>query len=298
MSIEDARKLLHKILPGRKYNGDRVFLAEELGCLPLAMIQAAAAISKYKLTISAYLRRFEKLDAREDIVIRTGMLSFDLVKKWEEREERRRSEKRRRKGRLWGRQKSESKSPATDLLSLISFLHCHGIPRRILLGTDPVGFTKAMILLRSFRLVDTHISGELEIHSCLQDSTKVRIPDDEIEAFRTKALESVSAALQVREYEDYEDLELCQQLLPHAEAVLAHGKKNSTLHDINLSENIAIFKLIVGKYQEANEWAKIVSMHIGHAPRGDEQDERVARLKRLRELISQALTQDRDRDSS
>jgi hypothetical protein len=274
----DAKKLLRRNLPGHKYDGHRGILAERLDCLPLAMTQAAAAISKCNLTIEDYLERFRRLDASEPIGIRTGMLSFNLVKEWEEEESdrrrlesRRRSERRRRKERMSeGRrsegERSEPKSPASDLLSLISFLNCHAIPRLFLLGKNPVGFTKAMILLRSFRLVDMHKFGDFEMQLCLQDSMKTLLSAEQTERFSKQARESVSEVFRVREYEGYEDLERCQQFTPHVEGIFVHHMTNSSLDHRDLAENMARFKRLVGQDREASEWAKKARIHAKRIP--------------------------------
>jgi hypothetical protein len=301
--MRDAKKLLRRNLPGRKYDGYRGILAEGLDFLPLAMTQAAAAISKCNLTIEDYLERFRSLDASEPISIRTGMLSFNLVKEWEEEEsDRRRLERRRRKGRrLEGRRSegegSKSKSPACDLLSLMSFLNCQAIPRLLLLGKDPVGFTKAMILLRSFRLVDMHKSGDFEMQLCLQDSTKICLSAEETEIFSTQARESVSEAFRVREYEDYEDLERCQQFIPHVEAIFAYHTTSSSLDHRGLSENIARFKRLVGQDREASEWARKAREHAELVPDNDRRANRWGRPTQPPRNSSSSGSSDRETHS-
>jgi len=288
MKKEDALKLLRK---QKLKKNDVETLPRELDYSPLAITQAAAAISEYNLSAREYLNRLRELkneNQNANIAQLTGMLSFNLLEALERRVREEREEKRRERERKSGRRQPESnniepnqgaqfsESPAKDLLYLMCFLDCHGISRSLLLDNDPLEFTKAMIRLKACRLVETHTSGEgFQVQSFIQEQTKAKMAESEEEKkFCGKALELVSEAFRPAEYQNRKSFDECQKLLPHVTAVLAsnQNRQSNPLPHVKLLVNASRFYYIVGQYPKAEglaTTAREVAEHLPDAMRID-----------------------------
>lgn len=252
MTDIEARNLFLEKL--RDQNVDERVLALlliHLEYLPSAISQAVAFMSENGSTMAEYLELLTKSESEsikllstdlEDgrrysyiphSVINTWRLSFDLIK--------------------------EREPSAARLLSLMCFLNRGGIPRLLLLdkNDDGVDFTKALAPLKSFRLITVDKSGgSFEMHALVQLSVKAWLgAHNETESYVELALQSVSEAFPPGKHENWV---LCQQLLFHAEAILAYGfsNKRSTTHQARLAANLSLFYQKKGQFQNSSALAK------------------------------------------
>ncbi|KIW89816.1 uncharacterized protein Z519_09245 [Cladophialophora bantiana CBS 173.52] len=286
MTPKQAARLLRKHVQPREKNASKEIseLMKELELSPLEITRAAVAISNGCLSIQEYTERFKRDNDDKTVSTRTTQILFKLI---ESREEELVKREKRRQGELTGESRkaraSEQDAPSTftmDILSLMCFLDPHELPRRLLLGQDPLNFTMAMSILKSFRLVEMQRSGEFSLASQVRDAARARLQLQDTEAeFRKQALALVAGALN-REYRDYEELEYYHSLLPHADAVLDAYKEREPDEDDSHSLNI------VRCYQHAAS--------IQNPPGSPDEVER--RIQRLKGLMRRRLA-DLDGDS-
>jgi tetratricopeptide (TPR) repeat protein len=221
-------------------------LLDRLENLPLAITQAIAFISEYGIDVAKYLDLLTKSEAEtikllstnlEDgrrysqiphSVVNTWRLSFDLIK--------------------------EREPLASELLSVMSFLDRQSIPRQLLLGEedDGVDFTKALAPLKAFRFIMTDKSGQgFAMHGLVQLSTKVWLAaHGETKVYEERALATVSKSFPLGEHKNWV---FCQQLLPHAEAVLTYrlDDGSSSAYRTKLLTNLSWFYSKRGQYKSA-----------------------------------------------
>jgi tetratricopeptide (TPR) repeat protein len=194
-------------------------LAERLGCLPLALEQAAAYIRDAAISISDYLGRYEhdaakfmrygELDDYGDTVATTWNLSLQRV-----REE----------------------PGAAELLYLASFLGADDIPRDLLhsssryvsedvrtIWEEPFEFDQVIALLRKYSLIRADERG-VSIHRLLQDVIRDRMaPPERRQQWAEIATLALLAAFPERG-DRSRHFDECALLLPHALAAIGHAK--------------------------------------------------------------------------
>jgi len=245
MTASEAKALVYRKLHVEEAEAAALSsLLDRLEYLPLAITQAIAFMSENECGVAEY---FDLLTKSEDesikllsteledgrrysqiahSVINTWRLSIDLIKEREPR--------------------------ATELLSVMCFLNRQSIPRPLLLGEedDGVDFTKALAPLKALRFIVTDKSGQgFAMHRLVQLSTKAWLAaHDETEVYKERALETVSEAFPLGEHKNRA---LCQQLLPHAEAVLTYelNDGSSSACRTKLLGNISRFYSERGQYK-------------------------------------------------
>ncbi len=205
-------------------------LAQELGCLPLALEHAAAYCEQSGLTLADYLplfreRRLELFrpetlgggqdDAEMTTVTTTWNLSLDRIH-------------------------DDEKCPeATALFTLCAFFGPDRIPLEMVReGADylpeplsaalrnDLKVNRALAALLRYSLVAVEGSGKervLSVHRLVQEVTRERLAEDEKNRWITAALQCVNRAFPVNS-DDVRAWPACGQLAPHADAVLHYAE--------------------------------------------------------------------------
>lgn len=191
--------------------------------LPLAISQAAAYIDEHDITIARYLRMLKAddhalvktlsksmRDTRRDqeslnSVIASWKLSFDYLRK--------------------------EKSPAANLLSLMSMLDGKSIPECLLISqySNEVAFGEAVGALKSFSLVrEDSKKQEYTVHRLVHLATRTWLEQDgDAATWHRQALDSVNKAFPAGEIIEWSE---CTKLEPHVEAVLASESVDAESH--------------------------------------------------------------------
>ena len=204
-------------------------LAQELGCLPLALEQAAAYCEQSSFTLADYLRLFherrlelfspETLGGDQDVnemitVTTTWNLSLDRIRD------------------------NENRPEAAALFTLCAFFGPDRIPLEMVracadhlpaplsaAALDDLKVNTALAALLRYSLVVVEGSGKervLSVHRLLQEVTRERLPEDEKSWWITAALQIVNQAFRDNGF-DVRAWPTCGQLAPHAVAVLHHA---------------------------------------------------------------------------
>jgi tetratricopeptide (TPR) repeat protein len=242
MGEEDARALLRKKLPDdRSSEEDCIGLVQALEQLPLAITQAAAYISnKYlTMTISKYLKFFQKEenqarllqddmgDLRRDSsipssVLATWQISFNQIK--------------------------NDSSRASELLSLMCVLDRQGIPEFLLNDHDSLDFQDDLGVLTGFSFITIEADHSFGMHRLVQLATRkwLELQHSEKE-WQEKALELLAEKFPPGEYKYWE---ICQKLLPHAQAVIRYNFSTETylLRRARLLQKLARYNSACGRY--------------------------------------------------
>ena len=213
MEIEDAKILLHKRLPNNTSSeDDTVSLIKTLGCLPLAITQAAAYISirKTRMTIAKYLeyaQQNERIlsedtgDLRRDpnvpnSVLVTWQISFNQIK--------------------------NTFPSAAELLSLMNVLDRQGIPEFFIYNNDNrLAFEDALALLNDFALITSEADGKsFGMYRLVQLATRTWLRmHGEIRKWEEEAITLLSDSFPSG---DHQNWNICRALLPHVEVVLGY----------------------------------------------------------------------------
>jgi tetratricopeptide (TPR) repeat protein len=214
-------------------------LAQELGCLPLALEQAAAYCEQSSLTLADYLplfheRRLELFspetlggdqDGNEMITVTTTWnLSLDRIRD------------------------NENCPEAAALFTLCAFFGPDRIPLEMVragadhlpamlsaAARDDLKVNTALAALLRYSLVAVEGSGKervLSVHRLLQEVTRERLPEDEKSRWITAALQIVDQAFPDNGF-DVRAWPTCGQLAPHAVAVLHYAEPRETARLLN-----------------------------------------------------------------
>ncbi len=266
LSGQEAKALLRLKLKGSTSSSDMSSterLLDVLGCIPLAITQAAAFINRNRWTVQGYLAALEKdkqnltdhlsqelQDPRRprgfpNSVFRTWKLSFDQIL---------------------------TQEPQTaKLLSLIAMLDPQRIPEKLLRRSAErdVDFRMAIGTLDGFALISQEIGGETyAIHPLVQVSVHYWLEQ------RSEKADYAGQALQLLAEEfpngEHEHKETCESMLAHAQAVLWHKciSENDMRHRAALLYNVGRFNWRQGRYDSAYE-AALKSYNIYQERAGD-----------------------------
>ena len=194
-------------------------LAEELGQVPLALVQAASFITQNKVTIGRYLQLYRRSDSikiqllsdnfedegrdalSKNPIATTWSVSFEYIK--------------------------EQDTQAADLLSFISMLANEGVPEFLLPhGTDPVKFEKAIGTLHAFSFISTrYIELNNSQHRCFDFHRLVRVAmrnwltmNERFDHWTACAIEELAVVVNRPDLERYD---FGSQCMPHATELLA-----------------------------------------------------------------------------
>jgi tetratricopeptide (TPR) repeat protein len=221
-------------------------LLEVLGRIPLAITQAAAFMKRYRMSLRRYLGGLEKHEqnikdyfraelqdhTRErgfpNSVFRTWEMSFDQIREQEPR--------------------------AAAILCLMAMLDRQQIPEDLLRlqGERDIDFFTAIGTLDGLSLVTKEVGKEaFAIHRLVQLSIHMWL-EGRNEKARCEE-EALSRLAERFPSGEYENRELCENLLPHAQAVLRYGmiSEFSMIQHAKLLYNICWFDWQQGRYDPA-----------------------------------------------
>ncbi|RDW87375.1 hypothetical protein BP5796_03069 [Coleophoma crateriformis] len=252
MKLYEAKLLLRFKIPDTgSIESQETELVEELECLPLAITQAAAYISRLTpwMTVSKYMQLYrqgdtdkirlldeESGDHRRDLsvphsVIRTWQISFDQIRK--------------------------QHPEASKLLSLMAMLDRQGIPEYLFYPhyQDTLSFGNAVAPLNEFSLITIEKEGNsFEMHRLVQLATKRWLDSNkELEKWQEMAMKILSDAFPNGEPSNWEK---CETLLPHTTQVLRKSEIKSNQYMVSraaLLYNMAWYNWLRGYYTLAKE---------------------------------------------
>ncbi|KAK5096475.1 hypothetical protein LTR70_001649 [Exophiala xenobiotica] len=226
-------------------------LVNHLGCIPLAISQAAAYVTRCRVTVSNYFARLQKDDEQlnthltielqdprrqkgwPNSIFRTWKLSFDQIQK--------------------------NDAEAGDLLSLMAILDGQEIPVSLLSSYfgSPSVFEMALGTLYGYSLVSGRAQNDsVSVHPLVQ--TSVRFWLAEVEKRATFVDRAIGLLASVFPQGEHENQEICRLLLPHASSVLKYhvaGKAESQQYAV-LLYHLSWYLWRCGRYNEAYQHAQ------------------------------------------
>ena len=222
-----------------------VVLAEQLGNLPLALVQAAAYIQECSLSINDYLyilktsediavkllsQPFEEMGRDSDTpnaVTATWIISFEQIKQQHPR--------------------------AADLLSLMSFFDRQDIPKAFLRRSEEDIFEseKALGVLKAFSFITASNRGQsFDMHRLVQLVMRKWLKaEGTAERYATHALKTVNDMFPDPKYENWKT---CGTYLPHSYAVLDFSKEETKVR-VDLQYNTGVYLWWQGRMEDAEK---------------------------------------------
>jgi tetratricopeptide (TPR) repeat protein len=224
MLVEDAIGFLVSRTGRTDEQKDAGDLAKTLGCLPLALEQAGAYISRRRISLSKYVSLFEtarqKLykfppdTAYNSTVAATWQVSFD--------------------------QAAEDNPASTELLRLLAFFAADDIPLDVVRQhadtlpppLDEAGKTEYLFLetigpLLQYSLVTRSDDDTASVHRLVQDVTRDQMTDDEKKTWAGAAVKLLSAA-KPDDFEHPNTWPEWARLLPHIMAASDRAQEQAT----------------------------------------------------------------------
>ena len=219
MNPEESVHLLSTRLSDSQSEESLKQLTQELGQIPLALVQAASFINQNKMTVEKYLQLYHQSDSTKiqllsdnfedeerhalskNPIATTWSVSFEYIRKHD--------------------------LQAADLLSFISMLANEGVPEFLLPhGTDPVKFEKAIGTLQAFSFVSTrYVQFEDSQHRFFDFHRLVRVAmrnwltmNGRFDTCTAHAVEELAIVVSRPELDKYD---FSSQFVPHATELLA-----------------------------------------------------------------------------
>ena len=234
MSQAESIELIRKRIEGDSSDdSDLAVLTEQLGNLPLTLVQAAAFIQENTLSIKTYLdilqssdearvnllsQAFEEMgrdSAVPNAVTTTWMISFNQIK--------------------------EQQPYAAGLLSLMSFFNRQDIPKSLLSHDekDLVELEKALGVLKAYSFITASVQDKsFNMHRLIHLVTRKWLEiEGEAGQWAERGLAAVAESFPSADYENWTE---CAALLPHSYAVL-HSAKDETAVLVYLLYNTASY---------------------------------------------------------
>lgn len=256
MSADEALSLLRSKLPKDKSSDvDHLALAEELGCIPLALKQAAAYISlgRGHMTMLKYLQLFRESEASQTKLLmkdfndatRDRELKNSIILTWE----------------ISFDQIRTSNPAAADLLALMSSFDRQVIPRCLLCEEDDdVDFEDQISLLMNYSLViENSDEDNYNMHRLVQLTTQSWLVTEKQQMHWWE--EALTTLTKVFPEDDYDNWRLCQTLLPHAQLVAGRNFTSSSSVELlsDLFRKVGIYDMGQGRYEAAHQ--RLTSSH-------------------------------------
>ncbi|KAK2599970.1 hypothetical protein QQS21_005272 [Conoideocrella luteorostrata] len=256
MSSDEAVLLLRKRLSSGVVERAATDLVRCLDCIPLAVGQAAAYINRRRISIAAYIERFQKSDWQK-----TGLLSHDGG------DIRRHDSMSNSVAVTWKvtfEQILRESPAAANLLSLLSFFQPRNIPQYVLSGyreglqnsefeqISDETLEKDMDVLLAYSLINTPAEPQVyEMHSLVQICTRSWLS----ELGHITRWENIFVRVASEHFPsgDFETWHECQMLLPHIETTLKRQPDNEAdiLNWGLLLTNVTYYMLKKGDYNNA-----------------------------------------------
>jgi tetratricopeptide (TPR) repeat protein len=278
-----ALVLFEKKLGKQAESQDVAELAAALEFMPLAIVQAAAYISKRapRCSVRQYLEQFQKSDrkrtsllnheggqlrrdgkAKNSIII-TWQISFDYI--------------------------LQTRPSAADLLALMSFFDRQGIPEALLRNRTEQGngqqdqsrrsgsdadddednesqssesdeFENDILALRNYSLISVSAdTTTFEMHRLVQLSMRNWLEaNEQLNKWTKESIRVLTAVFPSGDYETWAD---CQVLLPHAREVISHvtGDAEDVLNQAKIAFSTGWYLYLRGEYKSAE---KVVRMSV------------------------------------
>src|SRR5579871_1654876 len=255
MDEADALALFEKKLGVQKDSNDIAELAAALEFMPLAIVQAMAYISERapRCSVRQYLEQFKKSDRKRTSLLdhEGGQLRRDreaknsIIITWQ----------------ISFNHICQTRPSAADLLSLMSFFDCQGIPEWLLQNRnkhrnnlkyreehdqeygDAVdddfssqssqsdGFEEDVVALRNFSFISVNTDGTtFEMHRLVQLATRKWLEaHGQLERWKQQFIRKLCEEFPTGEYENWA---VCQAIFPHAKsAALQQPKEQDMLRD-------------------------------------------------------------------
>jgi tetratricopeptide (TPR) repeat protein/DNA-binding CsgD family transcriptional regulator len=227
-------------------------LAQELGCLPLALDQAGAYLEETRCSLQQYLELYRSHRARllyrrgglaqdhPDSVATTWSLSFALIE--------------------------QRSALATVLLRLCAMLHPDAIPEALFLQAaahlrpelatieaDPLTFNQALAVIQNFSLLRRNGHEQtLSIHRLVQAVLVDAMTEQEREQWRRRAIVALNVLFPEVRNQGWELWEQCSHLLPHVLIVAANATpRTHTLELASLLNKAADYLGQRAQYEQA-----------------------------------------------
>ncbi|KAL6713292.1 hypothetical protein ACLMJK_008757 [Lecanora helva] len=234
MTSPDALLLFEKKLGPPQQSNDIADLAASLGYMPLAIVQAAAYISRKspRYSVQQYLEDFRRSDGkrssllnyegghlRRDLeannsIITTWQISFECIRR--------------------------ERLSAAHLLSLMSFFDRQGILENLVrnradigngreqdkedsesVRSEDDGFEDDVQMLRDYSLLSIGMDGTFEMHALVQLATRKWLEaNNELEHWKESFIKNLLA-----EFPGYEKWKYCHTLFPHAKSASTQRPK-------------------------------------------------------------------------
>ncbi len=218
LNAEESVSLLSTRLGNNMSEEQLKELAEELGQVPLALVQAASFITQNKVTVGRYLQLYRQSDSTRiqllsdnfEDEVRPALSKNPIAKTWSVSFEYIRD---------YDRQ-------AADLLSFISMVANEGVPEFLLPhGTDPVNFEKAIGTLHAFSFISTrYVELENSRHRLFDFHRLVRVAmrnwltiNGAFDTWTAYAIEQLAVVV---ERQDLLKHDFSSQCMPHAIGLL------------------------------------------------------------------------------
>jgi tetratricopeptide (TPR) repeat protein len=253
-------------------------LCEALGHIPLAISQAAAYMSKTRISVARYTELFSTAETE------VRLLSHKFISPG--REERQLESVKSTIEISFEVIRTESQR-AHDLLCLMGFLDREGIPEYLLtLDTDaPLDFEDAIAHLMAFSLVGKNEYGDIyNIHKLVHVLIGSWLQQKgDTYKWSSQALQTVATKFP---NSDFENWEVCAELVPHADCVL--GRKYEDPLDIvaqaRLLLNLSSYQRRRGRLEIAEILAR-ESLHLREKSSGQRDPDSVRSLNNLASVL-------------
>ncbi|KAL0931324.1 kinesin light chain [Colletotrichum truncatum] len=255
MSDNETNQLLNTMLDDEVHTDEASDLSKRLEHLPLALAQAAAFIQENTISISQYLQLLEESD--ESLV---NQLSepFEAVGRDSETPHALTS--------TWivsFNQIQQQEALASDVLSFASLLDRQGIPEEFIvhfcnqrdtdeqqMSTSKV--TKAVGVLKAFSFVSQAKDNAITMHRLVQLVTRKWLETQKrLASYAEQALDIVS---NLYPFGKHENRQVCQEYLPHANAVLQNkgtDSRDERLAKALLLHNVGAYFRYRGQWKQA-----------------------------------------------
>ena len=228
MEREEGLQLVRERLGAEQPEELVLELLDALEYIPLAISQAIAFIIKRRKTIQQYLEQY-----RKDDTIRTRLLNFEFMDHGREASS---MESVAKTWILSFESIRDTNKRAADLLCLINFFQHHSIPVFLLRDEEEseLDFEEAVALLKAYSFIDSDESGStFSTHRLVQLATRwwlEREAPGEVDRWASAALLSVADRFPKAVFYLHADYSrICEALVPHAEAILGHQLKETTI---------------------------------------------------------------------
>ncbi|KZL71202.1 hypothetical protein CI238_13518, partial [Colletotrichum incanum] len=259
MSESEASELLRSILNDEVSTEEASNLSIRLEHLPLALTQAAAYMQENGISISKYTRLLDKSD--ESLIV-----SFNQIQQQE--------------------------ALASNVLSFCSLLDRQGIPERLIVSfcdqrneegrqSSTGKIIKAVRTLKAFSFVSEAKNNTIDMHRLVQLVTRKWLEiQGGLADYAEQALRIVS---DLYPYGRHESRQVCQDYLPHANAVLQNqgtGSGDERLARASLLLDMTGYFIYRGQWTQAEQGAD-QSLRLREEILGDEHPDTLSSMANL-----------------